>query len=113
MNPEIEEFKNAYVIRLKEKNLGVTDKVNLHDTIDSLNNKEKAIILDLAEVETVDSTILGLFLRTAQDRKNQDDKGFALLHVNESVKKMLDLTRLSYLLNISDNLEELLNQLND
>ncbi len=62
----------------------------------------KSLLLDMAEIEYIDSTAIGILLEM---NKKGKEKGvaFGLLHVNAHVKKVLDVTKLSQTLTILES----------
>lgn len=65
------------------------------------------IVLDLRELEFIDSTGLGVLVKTHQRMRDEGDQ-LALIEGNGQVKRLLELTGLDQQLKIIGSLEELL-----
>ncbi len=62
----------------------------------------KSLFLDLAEIDYIDSTAIGILLEMNKKGKEKSI-AFGLLHVNAHVKKVLDVTKLSQTLTILES----------
>ncbi len=97
--------ESVSIIHFCEKKLVATNMSALQVAVqDMIRNHTSHIVLDLAEIETIDSTGLGTIVSISKDiGKN---KTLRIAGLNGRVKKMFQITRLDRVLNLYDRLEE-------
>ena len=101
--------KEILIVKIEEKRATVefsgTLKDDLLKEIEQGNNK---VIIDLSEVEFVDSSFLGTLVAGLKRTtiKNGDLK---IVNLQESVRDMFELTRLYKIFEIFDSVEDALN----
>jgi anti-sigma B factor antagonist len=87
--------------------LDVSSSAALEDELHRVSSSS-LIVLDLRELEFIDSTGLGVLVKTHQRMRDEGDQ-LAVIEGNGQVKRLLELTGLDQQLTIIDSAEELLN----
>jgi anti-anti-sigma factor len=87
--------------------LDVSSSAALEDELRRVG-ASSVIVLDLQELEFIDSTGLGVLVKTHQ-RMRDDGLQLAVVKGNGQVRRLLELTGLDQQLTIVDSAEELLN----
>jgi anti-anti-sigma factor len=100
--------------------LAVTGELDLHTSPqleERLENVEGGLLVDLSNCEFIDSTGIGLIVRTRQrldtDRDGGDASRFALCGLGDQVQRLLEITGLESSLRTYAEREEALAELRD
>lgn len=108
MNLEIEEIKNATVLRIKEKRLDAHNSPEFKERIlKLLESGHIHLLIDMSEVRFVDSSGLGVLLSGFKNAASLKG-GLTLTGLQSQVKSMFELTRLHRVFKIYPTLEEAL-----
>mgnify|MGYP003131032318 CR=1 FL=1 len=92
---------NSLVLKIKGDLIG--------DVSDGLQDGVKNCIIDLSEVRYISSSGIGVLITVLTKMRNADGEVF-LASPSEHVKKLLIITKLNNIFNVSDTLEEALAQ---
>ncbi len=92
--------KNLTVLRLKGEFEGL-NVLNAQEELLGYVRTETApdLIVDFAEIEYIDSAAIGILLQMAKMASEKKMK-FGILHVNQHIKKVLEVTRTDKIIKI-------------
>jgi len=106
MEFRIEKFENYTLIQMMEEKLDTHIAPNLKSELVLVSgNGEKNIILDLANVRYCDSSGLSAILVANRLCKNANGT-FVLTGLNEAVERLITISQLDTVLNITTTVEE-------
>jgi anti-sigma B factor antagonist len=106
MEFRIEKFENYTLIQVMEEKLDTHIAPNLKSELVLVSgNGEKNIILDLANVRYCDSSGLSAILVANRLCKNSNGT-FVLTGLNEAVERLITISQLDTVLNITTTVEE-------
>jgi anti-sigma B factor antagonist len=94
------------VLRLKGE-LDVASSATLEDELQRVSGSS-AVVLDLTDLEFIDSTGLGVLVKAHQRMRDEGDQ-LAVIEGTGQVKRLLELTGLDQQLTLISSAEELLN----
>lgn len=100
MSDSGEHIVHAHVIMAPESMLGGPDALAFNDMIRALSKKHSHIIIDCSNVQIMNSSGLGMLI-SAQSTMKQADGKCSLRNIPEQVKKLLEMTRLNALFEVS------------
>ena len=105
--------KNGIVIlEPKGKIMGGPDASLLHDKLhEMIENKQTKVIIDLAQVEWMNSTGLGILISSYTTLKNNDGI-LKLANVTEKIQSLLTITKLVSVFDAFDSVDEALESFN-
>ena len=108
MNFSVENRDGLVIFTLKSKNLDSDNSARLKAELLILCQPDiKGLVLDISDVEYVDSSGLGALL-LAHRQLNDFEKDITLVGTQEIVRSMLNISQLTDLFNLVDTLEEAL-----
>ena len=108
MNILTERHNDKIVLRLNEERVDAHNAAELKDRIlKILEEGAHAVIIDLSQVQFIDSSGLGALLSGLKNA-NLRASGFALVGLQPRVKSMFELTRLHRVFEIYPGIEEAL-----
>ncbi|RMH62858.1 MAG: anti-sigma factor antagonist [Calditrichaeota bacterium] len=108
MEIAVSEQKNAVVIALTGKIMGGPEAGQLNDRINSLIDEKKTnIVIDLAGVEWMNSSGLGILIGTVTTLTKNNGR-LVLIHVSERIAHLLKITKLSSVFTIAEDLDNAL-----
>jgi len=112
MEINISENSGVQVLHLKGKILGGPEAGAIKDTIyELISNGKKKIIIDMQELDLMNSSGLGILIAAVTTLKNNGGK-LSLLHVPERIRHLLKITRLDSVFSQFDSMDEALHFLN-
>ncbi len=112
MEITITENNGVQVLGLKGKILGGPEAGAIKDTMHELiSNNKKKILIDMRELDLMNSSGLGILIAAVTTLKNNGGK-LALVHVPERIRHLLKITRLNSVFAQFDTLNEALKFLN-
>lgn len=77
----------------------------LSDSFDTIHKEKKyKILLDLSEVDFINSTALGLLIEVMK-RNNENSGTLALINCSEKVNKILQITKLDKIFSVFNDIE--------
>ncbi len=98
------------IIKFEEGSLDLDNVPETSDLIDNIFNDNnsiiKDIVLDFRNIETIDSSGVGLLIHLRQSINKFKHKLY-IININDSVIKILELTKLKTFFEIYKNYEEL------
>jgi anti-sigma B factor antagonist len=105
MNYTISEHKDITILALSGKIMGGPEAAEINDKFNQLIDKKKLkIIIDLQEVEWMNSSGLGILIQAATLLKNNNGR-LRLLNVSDRIQNLLKITKLSGIFETSDTLD--------
>ena len=105
MSIQVSEKKGIAIIRLSGKIMGGPEAGEINNQINNLIDQGKIkIIIDMKEVEWVNSSGLGILIGAITTLKNNDGK-LSLTNISDRVYNLLKITKLQSLFSIYPNLE--------
>ncbi|HED10999.1 MAG TPA: anti-sigma factor antagonist [Caldithrix abyssi] len=108
MTIDVKEQDGVVVIALSGKIMGGPEAGQLNDRINKYIDEHKVkIVIDLAGVEWMNSSGLGILIGTVTTLKNNDGQ-LILTHVSDRILNLLKITKLVSVFDIAENLEEAL-----
>jgi anti-anti-sigma factor len=98
-----------FIVSIVMQEVHTLDVPDLKDKVQNaiVDNKIEKLVLDLSNVKMITSSGIGIFLNINQTLKSQ----MRLASVNEDVKKVLELTKVSSVINLYDTVDEALSSL--
>lgn len=106
MSNQVTERDGVVIISLSGKIMGGPEAGQINDHINTcLDNKKFNIVIDLAEVEWMNSSGLGILIGSMTTLKNNNGK-MVLANVSERISKLLSITKLSGVFQIKGDLED-------
>ena len=100
MNDAGEHIQSPYVIMAPETMLGGPDALSFNDAIREHSNEHKHIVIDCSQVSLMNSSGLGMLI-SAQATMKQVGGQCSLRNITEQVNKLLEMTRLKALFEIT------------
>jgi anti-anti-sigma factor len=100
MNDAGEHIQSPRVIMAPETMLGGPDALSFNDAIRELSKQHKHIIIDCSQVSLMNSSGLGMLI-SAQATMKQVGGQCSLRNITEQVNKLLEMTRLKALFEIT------------
>jgi len=94
------EHMQSHVIMAPASMLGGPDALSFNDAIRELSKEHKHIIIDCSQVKFMNSSGLGMLI-SAQATMKQVGGQCSLRNITEQVSKLLEMTRLKALFEIS------------
>lgn len=101
-----EKGKGLYVIHIIVEEVHTLDVPDLKEQLQNaiIDNNIEKLVLDLSKVKMITSSGIGIFLNINQSLKSK----LKLASVNDEVKKVLELTKVSSVIKIFESTEEAL-----
>lgn len=98
-----------FIISIVMQEVHTLDVPDLKDKLQNaiVDNKIEKLVLDLSNVKMITSSGIGIFLNINQTLKSQ----MRLASVNDDVKKVLELTKVSSVINIHNTIDDALNSM--
>ncbi len=99
--------EGIFVISIIMEEVHTLDVPDLKEKLQNaiVNNSIKKLVLDLSNVKMITSSGIGIFLNINQSLNNQ----LKLASVNDEVKKVLELTKVTSVIDVFDSIDEALN----
>lgn len=96
-----------FVIRIAMQEVHTLDVPDLKEKLQNaiVDKAVKKLVLDLTDVKMITSSGIGIFLNINQSLQNQ----LRLASANEEVKKVLELTKVTSVIKLFDDLDSALN----
>jgi anti-sigma B factor antagonist len=111
MSIKVSETNGKVVIALSGKIMGGPEAGQINDKINALIDEEKKkIIIDLQEVEWMNSSGLGILIGAIQTLKNNGGQ-LVLINVSDRIENLLKITKLISVFTIKPDLESAVNVL--
>ena len=105
MSIQVSEKKGIVIIRLSGKIMGGPEASEINNQINNLIDQGKIkIIIDMKEVDWVNSSGLGILIGAITTLKNNDGQ-LSLTNISDRVYNLLRITKLQSLFSIYPNLE--------
>lgn len=112
MEISISENSGVQILILKGKILGGPEAGAINDKIHDLIAKdEKKIVIDMQELDLMNSSGLGILIAAATTLKNNGGQ-MILLRVPDRIQHLLKITRLNSVFNVVGSLDEAVHYLN-
>lgn len=108
-NIKVNKKDNYNIIELEGKFIGGEETDALRDKLIEL--KDKNLILDLVKVTYLNSTALGVLL-SAQSEYVINNNEILIVNSNESVENLLNITQLSLVFTVMNNIKSAENKIN-
>ena len=93
---------DAHIIIAPESMLGGPDALTFNDEVRTLSQTCNHLIIDCSNIEIMNSSGLGMLI-SAQATMKQAGGQCSLQHIPEHVQKLLELTRLNTLFDVSQS----------
>ena len=105
MNNQVYERDGVVIISLSGKIMGGPEAGQINEQINNYLDKKKFnIVIDLKEVEWMNSSGLGILIGSMTTLKNNNGK-MVLANVSERISKLLNITKLTGVFQIMDDLD--------
>lgn len=105
MDNLVTERDGVVIISLSGKIMGGPEAGQINDQINNCLDKKKFnIIIDLADVEWMNSSGLGILIGSMTTLKNNNGK-LVLVNVSERIIKLLEITKLTGIFRVSDDVD--------
>ena len=106
MNYSVSEQDDIIIISLAGKIMGGPEATEINEKFNQLiDDKKLKVIIDLKEVEWMNSSGLGILIGAVSLFKNNDGQ-LRLINVSERIKNLLKITKLAGIFETSNSLEE-------
>lgn len=106
----IEIKPSIYLMKIDGNLQGGNQAMEFSETlIDLINQKPKALLIDLSGIQIINSSGIGMIVNGFNTFK-QNGSDFLLINLHEKVKKLLEITHLDQVFKIFKNLDEALNE---
>ena len=106
MNYSVSEQDDIIIISLIGKIMGGPEATEINEKFNQLiDDKKLKVIIDLNEVEWMNSSGLGILIGAVSLFKNNDGQ-LRLINVSERIKNLLKITKLAGIFETSNSLEE-------
>jgi anti-sigma B factor antagonist len=106
MSYTLSEQNDITIISLSGKIMGGPEAIEINDKFNQLiDDKKLKIIIDLQEVEWMNSSGLGILIQAATLLKNNNGR-LRLLNVSDRIQNLLKITKLSSIFETSTTLEQ-------
>src|SRR6266849_1306442 len=103
---EIESQHDVCILHLKGGFVTATDPDCLRSKTDEIKIRNYSkLLVDLSEVSSIGSTVIGFVVDLYTSITKKDDGRFTLAGANSRVRKVLDLTRLSTVIPLAADVE--------
>jgi len=112
MNYSLTEQNGIIIIALSGKIMGGPEATEINDKFNQLIDEKKLkIIIDLEQVEWMNSSGLGILIQAATLLKTNQGR-LNLINVSDRIQNLLKITKLSGIFETSDSLEKAVAALN-
>jgi anti-sigma B factor antagonist len=99
------EVKDVVILEPKGKIMGGPDATLLHDQLhDFIDQNKKKVVIDLAKVDWMNSTGLGILISSLTTMRNNGGE-LKLANVTEKIQSLLTITRLITVFECFDSLD--------
>jgi anti-sigma B factor antagonist len=99
------EVKDVVILEPKGKIMGGPDATLLHDQLhDFIDQNKKKVVIDLAKVDWMNSTGLGILISSLTTMRNNGGE-LKLANVTEKIQSLLTITRLITVFECFDTLD--------
>ena len=99
------------MIKLLEKRLDASNSSNFKSSVlDSINSYSETVILDLSEVNFLDSSGLGALIAILQTRS--DEGNLILCGLSKNVERVFEITKMNKTFKVKANPEEAVSSVN-
>jgi len=106
MNYSVSEQDDIVIISLSGKIMGGPEATEINEKFNQLiDDKKLKVIIDLKEVEWMNSSGLGILIGAVSLFKNNNGQ-LRLINVSERIKNLLKITKLAGIFETSNSLEE-------
>jgi anti-sigma B factor antagonist len=106
MNYTVSEKDGIVILSLAGKIMGGPEATEINDKINQLiDDKKLKVVVDLKNVEWMNSSGLGILIGAVTLLKNNDGTLF-LIHVSERIKNLLKITKLNAVFELRETLSE-------
>ncbi len=106
MSYSVSEQNNVVIISLAGKIMGGPEATEINDKFNQLiDDKKLKVIIDLMNVEWMNSSGLGILIGAATLLRNNNGQ-LRLINVSERIQNLLRITKLSGIFETSNSLEE-------
>jgi len=106
MNYTVSEKDGIVILSLAGKIMGGPEATEINDKINQLIDEKKLkIVIDLKNVEWMNSSGLGILIGAVTLLKNNDGTLF-LIHVSDRIKNLLKITKLNTVFELRNSLKE-------
>jgi anti-anti-sigma factor len=102
MNFVITHLDNIYIVKVKVSRATLQESEELREILELAMEKYKNIIIELDEVNYIDSTFVGVLVIT-QRRINKADGHFALVGLSADVQSIVNRTNLAKVFHIFES----------
>lgn len=112
MKMNVKEYENVVVFELKGKIMGGPDAVVFHDTLkDYIRKDYKRFLIDLAKVEWMNSSGLGILISGLTTIRNSGGE-LKLTRVTKKINSLLMITKLITVFDAYESVEDALTSFN-
>jgi len=106
MNYSVSEQDDIVIISLTGKIMGGPEATEINEKFNQLiDEKRLKVVIDLNEVEWMNSSGLGILIGAVSLYKNNDGQ-LRLIHVSDRIQNLLKITKLAGIFETSNSLEE-------
>ena len=113
MNYSLTEQNGVVIISLSGKIMGGPEATEINDKFNQLLDAKKLkIVIDLEQVEWMNSSGLGILIQASTLLRNNQGR-LKLVNVSERIQNLLKITKLSGIFETSGSIEEAISSLNN
>ncbi len=113
MNYSLSEQSGVVILSLAGKIMGGPEATEINDKFNQLLDEKKLkIVIDLDQVEWMNSSGLGILIQATTLLKNNQGR-LKLVNISERIQNLLKITKLSGIFETSDSIEEAVSSLNN
>ena len=113
MNYSLSEQSGVVILSLAGKIMGGPEATEINDKFNQLLDEKKLkIVIDLDQVEWMNSSGLGILIQANTLLKNNQGR-LKLVNISERIQNLLKITKLSGIFETSDSIEEAVSSLNN
>ncbi len=113
MEISMSEKNGVQILKLRGKILGGPEAGTINDKIhESISRGQIKIIIDMQDLELMNSSGLGILIAAITTLKNNNGK-MALIHVPERIAHLLKITKLTNVFKLFDSVEQAEQYLNN
>jgi anti-sigma B factor antagonist len=106
MNYSVSEQDDIIIISLTGKIMGGPEATEINEKFNQLIDEKKLkVVIDLNEVEWMNSSGLGILIGAVSLYKNNDGQ-LRIIHVSDRIQNLLKITKLAGIFETSNSLEE-------
>lgn len=106
MKLSFREVKDVMVLSPKGKIMGGPDATQMHDQLhEFINQGKKKVVIDLAKVDWMNSTGLGILISGLTTMRNSSGE-LKLANVTEKIQSLLTITKLITVFDCYDSVQE-------